>query len=476
MRNRGMPVIYSNMAFGQPAKIGGLSWVRAVMLMGAFIVGFQAQAVPPQALSNVALTLFGQEAWVDGTLPEIAVGEGTTLAIGIPETTRLASVRAQLNPEITAQRFELSRTPSSKASFLEMALGEPVQIRRGPDRAAVEGVLVAGSPLMVQTSAGLQNASLEDLIFPTLFLTDQSLIRVTLSGSGALVGQLQYAAEGLSWKAVYELKYFPEDRRVFIEPWALISNGTNQDFQNVELRLNAGTLNRGNLPPPMRPEFSRMSLAAAEDNGLSELQSTGLYHQWRLSQRADLPSQSDIKLPLQMPFEAEAEVFYRMRSQVQSYRAEAEPGAVTVPGFLRVTPTLAGEERGAPIAAGIARVFSVDGDGGAFFQGEDTIGTVPHGEPFEVGLGQAFDIRLRRKIASFRVLGNRAREIGIELELENTGESDAKVVLVEAIGGDFTLMNASPELKAGPNQSVGGDLMIAGGDKRKLAYKIRLNF
>ena len=307
-------------------------------------------------------------------------------------------------------------------------------------------------------------------------LTDQSLIRVTLSGSGALVGQLQYAAEGLNWKAVYELSYFPEDRRVFIEPWAHISNGTNQDFQNAELILNAGTLNRSNPPPPMRPEFSRMSLAAAEDAGLSELQSTGLYHQWRLSQRADLPSQTDIKLPLQMPFEAEAEVVYRMRSQVQSYRAEVDTRAVTVPGFLRVTPTLAQEERNAPIAAGIARVFNVGDDSRAFFQGEDTIGTVPHGEPFEVALGQAFDIRLRRKVTSFRVLGNRAREIGLQLQLENTGESDAKVILIEAIGGDFTLMDASPELKLGPNQSVNGDLMITRGDTINLAYKIRLNF
>ena len=465
-----------NTALGQPVKISGLPWVRLAMLMGAIIVGFQATAAPPQALSNVALTLFDQEAWVEGTLPEIAVSEGTTLAIGIPETTRLASVRAQLNPEITAQRFELNRVPSSKAAFLEMALGEPVRIRRGPDRAALEGVLVAGSPVMVQTAAGLQNASLENLVFPTLMLTDQSFIRVTLSGSGALVGQLQYAAEGLNWKAVYELSYFPEDRRVFIEPWAHISNGTNQDFKNAELILNAGTLNRSNPPPPMRPEFSRMSLAAAEDAGLSELQSTGLYHQWRLSQRADLPSQTDIKLPLQMPFEAEAEVVYRMRSQVQSYRAEVDTRAVTVPGFLRVTPTLAQEERNAPIAAGIARVFNVGDDSRAFFQGEDTIGTVPHGEPFEVALGQAFDIRLRRKVTSFRVLGNRAREIGLELQLENTGESDAKVILIEAIGGDFTLMNASPELKLGPNQSVNGDLLIARGDTINLAYKIRLNF
>ena len=142
-----------NTALGQPVKISGLPWVRLAMLMGAIIVGFQAKAAPPQALSNVALTLFDQEAWVEGTLPEIAVSEGTTLAIGVPETTRLASVRAQLNPEITAQRFELNRVPSSKAAFLEMALGEPVRIRRGPDRAALEGVLVAGSPLMVQTAA-----------------------------------------------------------------------------------------------------------------------------------------------------------------------------------------------------------------------------------------------------------------------------------------------------------------------------------
>ena len=115
-------------------------------------------------------------------------------------------------------------------------------------------------------------------------------------------------------------------------------------------------------------------------------------------------------------------------------------------------------------------------DSRAFFQGEDTIGTVPHGEPFEVALGQAFDIRLRRKVTSFRVLGNRAREIGLELQLENTGESDAKVILIEAIGGDFTLMNASPELKLGPNQSVNGDLMITRGDTMNLVYKIRLNF
>ena len=74
------------------------------------------------------------------------------------------------------------------------------------------------------------------------------------------------------------------------------------------------------------------------------------------------------------------------------------------------------------------------------------------------------------------MLGNRAREIGLDLQLENTGESDAKVILIESVGGDFTLIDASSELEVGPNQSIIGDLKILKGEKRKLAYKIRINF
>ena len=439
----------------QVMQIVGLSSLRAMVLCAALISGIQSHAGPLQALSNVELTLFGQEAWVRGTLPAIVVAEGATLEIGIPETARLASVRARLVDPINVESFELSRMPHSTSSFLEAALGEAVHIRQGPDRASVEGVLVASSPLMVQTREGLQNAQFEGLIFPALSLNDRSSIKMTLSGDGPLEGQLQYAADGLSWKAIYDLRYFPERRRVFIEPWAQIS------------------IDR---PLPAQPEFSRMSLAASEDLAMSERQSTGLYHQWQLRQRVDIPSRSDIKVALQAPFEAEAEVFYRIKSQVQSYRPEADSRAVTVPGFLRVTPASIEDEGAAPIAAGLARVFNVTAQDEEFFQGEDRVSTVPRGEPFEVALGQAFDIRLRRKITGFRVLGNRAREIGLDLQLENTGESDAKVILIESVGGDFTLIDASSELEVGPNQSIIGDLKILKGEKRKLAYKIRINF
>ena len=460
----------------QVMQIVGLSSLRAMVLCAALISGIQSHAGPLQALSNVELTLFGQEAWVRGTLPAIVVAEGAALEIGIPETARLASVRARLVDPINVESFELSRMPHSTSSFLEAALGEAVHIRQGPDRASVEGVLVASSPLMVQTREGLQNAQFEDLIFPALSLNDRSSIKMTLSGDGPLEGQLQYAADGLSWKAIYDLRYFPERRRVFIEPWAQISNTTSQSFQDASLALNAGELNRIDRPLPAQPEFSRMSLAASEDLAMSERQSTGLYHQWQLRQRVDLPSRSDIKVALQAPFEAEAEVFYRIKSQVQSYRPEADSRAVTVPGFLRVTPASIEDEGAAPIAAGLARVFNVTAQDEEFFQGEDRVSTVQRGKPFEVALGQAFDIRLRRKITGFRVLGNRAREIGLDLQLENTGESDAKVILIESVGGDFTLIDASSELEVGPNQSIIGDLKILKGEKRKLAYKIRINF
>lgn len=100
---------------------------------------------------------------------------------------------------------------------------------------------------------------------------------------------------------------------------------------------------------------------------------------------------------------------------------------------------------GAPMPAGLVRVFMPTADGSRLLAGESRIGHTGEGGEIELRLGQAFDVKVRRTQTSFRKLGKRSVEMGWKIEVLNGKDAPQPVTLLDAYPGSWQVTSADQQ-------------------------------
>ena len=100
----------------------------------------------------------------------------------------------------------------------------------------------------------------------------------------------------------------------------------------------------------------------------------------------------------------------------------------------------------------------------------------PSGAPFEVHLGRAFDVRLSRRTADFRMINDRLHEVTLDLLLENTGKTEALIRLQEDFNGELSLLASTPDVVSAVGQSLLIELDLAPQSKRRIQYTARVRY
>jgi hypothetical protein len=195
-----------------------------------------------------------------------------------------------------------------------------------------------------------------------------------------------------------------------LSAWVSIINQSGAGYENAQVKLIAGDVNRAEVQQPPRDAVYRMeSLAAAP-----EFQEKAFfeYHLYTLGRRTDLPDNSTKQIQL-MPtargVECRKELVFAPTLGMSWYgREQLDQGYGTggksdVEVYLR----FANEEKqglGAPLPAGRIRVNQLDeADDNLEFIGEDVIDHTPRNEDVLIEMGNAFEVVGERTQTDFRV-------------------------------------------------------------------------
>ena len=112
---------------------------------------------------------------------------------------------------------------------------------------------------------------------------------------------------------------------------------------------------------------------------------------------------------------------------------------------------------GMVLTKSVVRVYAKDRRGNAQFIGEDEIDHTPKHETVTLKLGESFDVTVRRKQTEFNKLSgtgryNYAYETAFAMELKNAKPAPVTVRVVEAIPGDWKMVQESePHSKEASN-------------------------
>jgi hypothetical protein len=255
--------------------------------------------------------------------------------------------------------------------------------------------------------------------------------------------EVGYLSSGMSWRADYVLMLNPDETHGKLTGWMTLENRSGVAFENAQLRLVAGDVNRVReaiAAPPVRVARA----AVLEAGPQFQEQASFEYHLYTLQRRTNLENNQTRQI---LSFDADGVAvskIYRFRHgplrpapQYNTQRREEHVGV-----SLRIL-NAADNNLGSPIPAGIVRVYEAGTEGARQFLGEDRIDHTPKDELLEFAVGKAFDVVGERVQTDYRRMAERAFEVEFQVKLRNHREDAIDVMVEEQFFGDWKILSSS---------------------------------
>jgi hypothetical protein len=405
-----------------------------------------------------------------------------------PETALLRSLTEGANLKVIEQNFDFDLlTP---ANLLEKYVGRPVGVIKvhpttGEETEEAAEVLAATDGTVLRIGERIETGQPGRIVFRELpaNLRDRPTLVMKLDNGLAVPQEveLSYLTGGLSWKADYVGELTADDGHLDLTGWVTLNNTSGTRYQNAQLQLVAGDVNRvKDIVPTMAMRKDEMrTLAAApmmEEEALFE------YHLYSLAQPTTIADNQSKQVALLTAQGIPARKELIFLGNDHYYRAQqGEIGVkLKASAFLEIDNR---EEShlGLPLPKGVVRIYKKDSQGQAQFVGEDRIDHTPKNESLRLRLGEAFDVTADKTQTDFVKLsgmgpGQYQFETALRISLRNAKPEAVKVKVREPIPGDWKILQSSqPHKKVSANLAE-WEIEIPAAGETVLTYRVRVRF
>lgn len=418
-----------------------------LMMLSVFIFG-SLLGVNAQESDSLAVTVYNEGTALIRDQRTLTLDEGantvnfTDVAATIDRTS--VTFKSLTNPDgtyVLEQNYIYDLVNSD--ALLARYLDETIEITTD-DGTLYSGQLLSGrnGEVILRAENGevvvvsLSNA--RDIRFPAL--PDGLITRPTLqwllnsSVAGEQQIELTYLAGGMNWAADYNVLLGTDESSLDINGWVTLNNNSGRAFDNAQLKLVAGELNRIQPEAPVaRAQAMEMDMAddfagaaPVEQRELFEYQ---LYEIGRPvtvgnneTKQIEFVTSVDVQATTFFVFDVSPQfgAYYSPIDYPEGYGTYSEG---TVQTFLEFNT---GEESGlgADLPAGRIRVYQEDVDGAGLLIGENRIDHTPEGEDVRIFLGNAFDLVGERTQTNFEYISNDVIQETFEIRLRNRKDEE----------------------------------------------------
>jgi hypothetical protein len=373
-----------------------------------------------------------------------------------PETVHLRALDAPSSLEVLEQNYRYDLLTPEK--LLEKYVGKRVKVVRyneklGTDEVKVADVLSVENGPTLRIDGEVTTGFPGRFVFPEVppnLLAKPTLVWLLASGVVHQRVEVSYLTSDLSWRADYVLVLDAEDASADLTGWVTLTNGSGTSYDDAELKLVAGDVQRVTPPPLPEPmEDEERPVAPAPAPPPFKQESMFEYHLYTLGRRTDLRDKETKQVTLLEAHGVKVEKKLEFRGTDYWYRGVY--GELPKNQKVGVWLDFVNEEKsglGMPLPKGTVRVYKADRSGAQQFVGEDAIDHTPRDEKVELKLGDAFDVVADRKQTDWKALGTCSSESAWQIELRNHKDTAETVHDLEPVNGDWEILQSSqPAMK-----------------------------
>lgn len=397
------------------------------------------------------------------------------------------------NPSIKILEQNYFFDSSNKDRLLGKYLGQEITVEQNQTDKIISftGTLLSASnnELILQTKDKqiMSISNYANIRFPNnenkLFTKPTLVWNIFSENSIELPIELNYQTAGITWWGEYNAVYTenPDNDTGILKLNANVSimNGSGKNYQDTQLKLVAGNLNKAESnrrPMPMMMAAKANAPSSEADTGFSEKQNFE-YYLYTLDRKVSIPNNTFMQLALypSMTANVTKKYFYRGVSNNPFYgeinlnRNFGEKENKSVEVILKfVNDKSTG--LGVPLPFGRIRVYNPE------FIGEDKLNHTAIGEEITLKLGNAFDIVGSRKQKDFSV--DNARRIvteTFEISINNHKDKDIVVTVIEPMNrsANWTITKSSLSYEKKDATTVYFPLTIPKNSETKMQYTVQ---
>lgn len=364
----------------------------------------------------------------------IDASDGTATIDGLPSMLDAEAISVDLGPRhaLLAQRV----LAAGDSGTLAAHRGERVQVRSAAGEVLVEGVLVgidAGS-LIIEAGHGQVQLLREwgSITFQDSSGRPGSTLQLLVEGKpGVRNAALSYPTSGIGWRAAYSAVLTRPDCQIELHALASIANRSGRDFQAAQIKLVAGEPAMGQTAQPM---MRMMAASAAYDDSeaMPQQETMGDYRSYSVTRALDLPDSSVTQVPLYAPATLDCQRSWVYESGASWFPPKPQLSAGADVGDRGKVQSRLRFTANENLPAGSLRVIGSTGTATNEFLGENRIGDTPQGQPVNLVLGNAFDMRVQRERSAFSIdRATRQLDEGFRITIRNSGDSARSVTVRE---------------------------------------------
>jgi len=253
-------------------------------------------------------------------------------------------------------------------------------------------------------------------------------------------GSLLYMTGGITWKAVYRLITSSNGESARLVSEALVSNDTDLDFVDSQLKLVEGDLNKASVQRPVKYASHLVQGMRVQEesinNNVGEVP-LGDYYVYPIADNISLTQGEMMTLTLYPERDISFRRTYIFENRERQKKEEP----------LEVEIEIANTEENnlsIPLPAGRVEIYLNTPKGNVEFIGEDNIRQTPKGEKAKIIAGRAFDVIGKRKVVDYD-RQRKSEEASIEIEVKNKKREAIEVKIIEHINGDWVIKNTNKQ-------------------------------
>jgi hypothetical protein len=475
----------------------------ALALTGVITTG--AQDDDTDADGDVAVTVYNQGTALIRDQRTFTFDEGvntidfTDVAAAIdPTSVSFVSITDPDGTVVLEQNYIYDLVNSS--ALLERYLDETIAVTvpDGDSTQVITGQLLSGrnNEIIIRAESGeivvVRAGSARDIRFPDLpegLITRPTLRWLVQSAqSGEQTIELTYLTGGLNWTADYNLLLNTDNTALDLNGWVTLNNTSGTTYQDAQLKLVAGDVNRIQLQNDemlfmMEADMAMDTAGAPRGVEQREFFEYQLYEINRPVTIADNETKqvefvTGTGIPANMFFVYDASQQFFGYGNPVTDQFYGQTGVTDVGNYVEFS-TDEEDGLGADLPAGRVRFYQEDTDGAALLIGENRIDHTPQGEQVQFYIGNAFDLVGERTQTDYRLVSDTVLQESYEIRLRNRKDDETVEIRVpERLNrwSNWEILNASTEFEQLNAHAIEFRVDVPPGEEVVITYTVQYSW
>ncbi len=291
--------------------------------------------------------------------------------------------------------------------------------------------------------------------------------------------EASYLTNGINWRSDYVVTLNEKDDKADLAGWVTIDNHSGTAYQNANIKLVAGDVNRVKDKQEYLDGMTRAAVMEAKAAPARQFREDSFfeYHIYTLERSATVKDNQikQINLVSADNISVKKELICYGANHYY-YSRSGEHAANQKVGVYVEIKNRQENNLGIPLPKGTVRVYKADHEGSLQFIGEDSIDHTAKDEKIRIKLGEAFDVVAGKKQTDWKKIAYDTYEAAFEISLRNYKKEDVTVKVVEPIPGDWSMISSSHPHAKSEASTAEFNVPVPRDKEVKLTYRVRMRY